>query len=556
MERIVECVPNFSEGRDRAVIDRITAQIEGVEGVRLLDVDSGRDTNRCVVTFAGEPEAVLEAAFQAIRCASELIDMRRHAGAHPRMGATDVCPLVPVAGVTMAECVELARRLGKRVAEELAIPVYLYEEAAATPERRSLAWLRSGEYEGLTAKLQRPDFRPDFGEAVFNARSGATVIGARQFLIAWNINLNTASVRLAQEIAIRLREKGGKVRNRATGETETVPGLLPAVRAVGWYIDEYGLVQVSINLLDFRITPLHRVFEETERLAADCGLRVTGSELVGLVPLAALVDCGRHFLNRQGGCRAVSETELVRVAAQSLGLSDVAAFEPQHKIIEYRLRRPAPLASLTLSRFADELASSSPAPGGGSVAALAGALSVSLSAMVGNLTFGKKGYGDVSTEIEALAVRAQELKRFFLEAVDRDTASFNRVMAAIRMPKKTGAEIERRQGEIEAANKEAARVPLDVLEKAVEAAELAREMTDKGNRNSLSDAGVAGLAAEMAGLGAIYNVLINLDQIDDPVFTTEMRRRAFMLRGLLETAAGGVKQMLFEQLAGPGEKCS
>ena len=556
MERIVECVPNFSEGRDRTVIDRITAQIERVEGVRLLDVDCGWDTNRTVATFAGEPEAVLEAAFQAIRCASELIDMARHAGAHPRMGATDVCPLVPVAGVTMAECVELARRLGKRVAEELAIPVYLYEEAATTPERRSLAWLRSGEYEGLAAKLQRPDFRPDFGEAVFNARSGATVIGARQFLIAWNINLNTASVRLAQEIATRLREKGGKVRNRATGVTETVPGLLPAVRAVGWYIDEYRLAQVSINLLDFRITPLHRVFEEAERLAADCGLRVTGSELVGLVPLAALIDCGRHFLNRQGGCRAVSESELVRVAAQSLGLSDVAAFEPQRKIIEYRLRRPAPLASLTLSRFADELASSSPAPGGGSVAALAGALSVSLSAMVGNLTFGKKGYGEVSAEIEDLAVRAQELKRFFLEAVDRDTASFNRVMAAIRLPKKTGAEVARRQGEIEAANKEAAKVPLDVLEKAVEAAELAREMTEKGNRNSLSDAGVAGLAAEMAGLGAFYNVLINLGQIDDFAFTTEMRRRAFTLQGLLETAAGGVKQMLLRQLGGAGGGCS
>ena len=556
MERIVECVPNFSEGRDRTVIDRITAQIERVEGVRLLDVNCGRDTNRTVATFAGEPEAVLEAAFQAIRCASELIDMARHAGAHPRMGATDVCPLVPVAGVTMAECVELARRLGKRVAEELAIPVYLYEEAAATPERRSLAWLRSGEYEGLAAKLQRPDFRPDFGEAVFNARSGATVIGARQFLIAWNINLNTASVRLAQEIATRLREKGGKVRNRATGVTETVPGLLPAVRAVGWYIDEYRLAQVSINLLDFRITPLHRVFEEAERLAADCGLRVTGSELVGLVPLAALIDCGRHFLNRQGGCRAVSETELVRVAAQSLGLSDVAAFEPQRKIIEYRLRRPAPLASLTLSRFADELASSSPAPGGGSVAALAGALSVSLSAMVGNLTFGKKGYGEVSAEIEDLAVRAQELKRFFLEAVDRDTASFNRVMAAIRLPKKTGAEVARRQGEIEAANKEAAKVPLDVMEKAVEAAELAREMTEKGNRNSLSDAGVAGLAAEMAGLGAFYNVLINLGQIDDFAFTTEMRRRAFTLQRPLETAAGGGKQMLLRQLGGAGGGCS
>ncbi len=556
MERIVECVPNFSEGRDREVVDRIIAQIERVEGVKLLDVDCGRDTNRTVVTFAGEPEVVLEAAFQAIRCASELIDMRRHAGAHPRMGATDVCPLVPVTGVTMAECVELARRLGKRVAEELAIPVYLYEEASTAPERRSLAWLRSGEYEGLAAKLQRPDFRPDFGEAVFNARSGATVIGARQFLIAWNINLNTTSVRLAREIATRLREKGGKVRNRTTGTTETVSGLLPAVRAVGWYIDEYGLAQISINLLDFRITPLHRAFEAAERLAGESGLRVTGSELVGLVPLAALVDCGRYFLARQGSCRAVSESELVRVAVQSLGLGDVARFEPQHKIIEYRLRQQGPLASLTLSRFADELASASPAPGGGSVAALAGALSGSLSAMVGNLTFGKKGYEDVSVEMEDLAVRAQELKQFFLEAVDRDTASFNQVMAAIRLPKKTAAEIALRQGEIEAANKEAARVPLEVLERSVEAADLARGVTVKGNRNSLSDAGVAGLAAEMAGLGAFYNVLINLGQIDDAVFTAEMRQRAFGLKGLLEAAAGEVKQALHRYLVEPGESRS
>jgi glutamate formiminotransferase/formiminotetrahydrofolate cyclodeaminase len=548
MERIVECVPNFSEGRDQAVIDRITAAIVQVDGVMLLDVDSGRDTNRTVVTFAGEPEAVLEAAYQAIRCAAELIDMRRHRGAHARMGATDVCPFVPVSGVTMAECVDLARRLGQRVAEELAVPVYLYEEAASAPERRSLAWLRSGEYEGLAEKLQRPDFLPDFGKAEFNPRAGATVIGARRFLIAWNINLNTGSARLAQEIAVRLREKGGRVRNRATGELETVAGLLPAVRAVGWYIDEYGLAQVSVNLLDYQTTPLHRVFEEAEKLAAEYGLRVTGSELVGMVPLAALVDCGRHFLARQGASRAVSETELVRMAVQSLGLGDVARFDPQRKIIEYRLRRPDPLVGLTLARFADELASGSPAPGGGSVAALAGALSASLSAMVGNLTFGRRGHEDVSAHIEILAIRAQELKQSFLEAVDRDTAAFNGVMAAIRLPKKTEAEVAHRRAQVEAANKEAAAVPLAVLERSLEAIELALEMVQNGNPNSLSDAGVACLTAETAGHGAFYNVMINLGQIEDAAFRDSVGAQAAELDARIEALAGKAKITIREAL--------
>lgn len=553
MERIVECVPNFSEGRDRAVIERITAAITAVDGVMLLDVDSGRDTNRTVVTFAGEPEAVLEAAYQAIHCAAELIDMRRHHGAHARMGATDVCPFVPVAGVSMAECVDLARRLGRRVAEELAVPVYFYEEAATAVERRSLAWLRSGEYEGLAEKMRRADFLPDCGTAQFNPRAGATVIGARQFLIAWNINLNTASARLAQEIAVRLREKGGRVRNRASGEMESVAGLLPAVRAVGWYIDEYGLAQVSVNLLDYRTTPLQKMFEETERLAAEYGLRVTGSELVGLVPLAALLDCGRHFLARQGASRAVSEADLLRTAVQSLGLSDVALFEPELKIIEYRLRPPGPLVGLSLARFADELASASPAPGGGSVAALAGALSAALAAMVGNLTFGKRGFEQVSADIERLAIRAQELKEFFLDAVDRDTAAFNRVMAAMRLPKKSEAEAAHRKAEIEAANRQAAAVPLAVLERAIEAAELALAMADGGNPNSLSDAGVAGLAAETAGLGAYYNVLINLGQIEDADFRARTREQATALKEAVETAAARVRQQVLQRLGAPAE---
>lgn len=552
MQRIIECVPNFSEGRDQAVIGRIVGEIEKIPGVRLLDVDSGQDTNRTVVTFAGPPEEVLEAAFQAIKTAAELIDMSRHSGSHPRMGATDVCPFVPVTGVTMAECVELAGKLGRRVAGELHIPVYLYEEAAACEERRSLAWLRAGEYEGLPAKLARPDFRPDFGDAVFNPRAGATVIGAREFLIAYNVNLNTRNVRLAKEIAGRLREKGYIVKDPQSGEKRTVPGLLKAVRAVGWYIDEYNLAQVSINLLNYRTTPISQVFEETERLAAEYGLRVTGSELVGLIPLAALLDCGRHFLQKQGVSRAVGEAELVRVAVQSLGLGELAAFEPGHKIVEYRLRQAGQLVSLDLQQFSDELASASPAPGGGSVAALAGALSASLSAMVGNLTFGKKGYEDVWPEMEESAMRAQELKQFFLMAIDRDTAAFNEVMAAIRLPKKTVAEKLHRDGQILTANKLATTVPFTVLERSLEAAELALKTCESGNRNSLSDAGVAGLTASAAGLGALYNVLINLKQIRDADagFSRDMLARALVLNDKIEDVAGRVKALVKEALLG------
>lgn len=550
MRRIIECVPNFSEGRDQAIIGRIAAEIEKVNGVRLLDVDPGQDTNRTVITFAGTPEAVVEAAFQAIKTATGLIDMRRHMGAHPRMGATDVCPLVPVSGVTMEECVELARQLGERVAGELEIPVYLYEEAAASVERRSLAWLRAGEYEGLAEKLNRPEFRPDFGEAVFNARSGATVIGAREFLIAYNVNLNTRSVRLAREIAGRLREKGYSIKDPQTGERRTIPGLLKDVRAVGWYIEEYKMAQVSINLLNYRTTPLHRVFEETARLAAEYGLRVTGSELVGLIPLEAMLACGRHFLERQGMSCGVDEAELVRVAVQSLGLNEVAPFAPEHKIVEYRFREQGALASMSLAHFADELASASPAPGGGSVAALTGALSASLSSMVGNLTFGKKGYEDVWEEMEALAVHAQELKAFFLAAVDRDTAAYNEVLAAIRLPKKTDAEKTHRERQLLAANKLATACPFSVLEKSLEAAKLALQATEKGNRNSLSDAGVGGLTAAVAGLGSLYNVLINLKQIPDPEYRDEMQGRALALNDRVEAVVAQITARFKKELLG------
>ena len=538
MKKIVECVPNFSEGRDVAVIEQITAEIKKIAGVELLDVDPGRDTNRTVVTFAGSPEAVEEAAFQAIKKAAELIDMSKHSGAHPRMGATDVCPFVPVAGVTMAECVEIARKLGRRVGEELSIPVYLYEEAAANAERRSLAYIREGEYEGLAAKLKKSEFKPDFGRAVFNSGAGATVIGAREFLIAYNVNLNTRNVKLAKEIASRMREKGRVVKDPQTGAKETIPGTLKAVRAVGWYIAEYQMAQISVNLLNYNTTPLHHVFEEAERLAAEFGVRVTGSELVGLIPLEAMLQVGRHYLRKQGGCLGAGEKELVRTAVQSLGLAEISPFKPEHKIIEYRFRKTGPLAAMNLVDFCAELAADSPAPGGGSVAALAGALSAGLSAMVGNLTHGKKGYEAVREEMEIVAEKAQPLKDFFIEAIDKDTEAFNSLMAAFALPKKTDAEKQLRQAAIDNATQGATLVPFSVLEKSRTAAELALVMAMKGNRNSLSDAGVAGLAAAVCAEGALYNVLINTQEMAAGPFRSETRAQARQLcAAVLETAA-------------------
>jgi glutamate formiminotransferase/formiminotetrahydrofolate cyclodeaminase len=538
MKQIVECVPNFSEGRDAGVIEQITAEIRKIAGVELLDVDPGRDTNRTVVTFAGSPAAVEEAAFQAIKKAAEVIDMSGHKGAHPRMGATDVCPFVPVSGVTMADCVEIAKKLAKRVGEELAIPAYLYEEAASSPERRSLAYIREGEYEGLPEKLKKKEFKPDFGKAVFNKQAGATVIGAREFLIAYNVNLNTRNVKLAREIANRMREKGYTVKNPETGAKETVPGTLKAVRAVGWYIPEYQMAQISVNLLNYNTTPLCRVFEEAERLAAEFGVRVTGSELVGLIPLEAVLQAGRHFLRKQGNSRGVDEKELVRVAVQSLGLAELAPFKPEHKIIEYRFRKKGPLASMDLVAFCAELASDSPAPGGGSIAALNGALSAGLSAMVGNLTFGKKGYEEVRGEMEIVAEKAQPLKDFFIEAIDKDTEAFNCLMAAFALPKKSDDEKIARQEAIDEATKGATLVPFSVLERSRTAAELALAVAKKGNRNSLSDAGVAGLAAALCAEGALYNVLINTQDMAAGSFRSETRAQARnMCACVLETAA-------------------
>ncbi|MBN1886154.1 MAG: glutamate formimidoyltransferase [Candidatus Krumholzibacteriota bacterium] len=535
--RLVECVPNFSEGRDMSRIDRITAEVAAVEGVKLLDVDPGRDTNRTVVTFIGDPDAVVEAAFRAIRRAAEVIDMSKHSGAHARMGATDVCPFVPVSGVTMEDCAELARRLGARVGDELGIPVYLYEHAASVPERRNLADVRAGEYEGLAEKLADPAWKPDFGPAAFNAGAGATAIGAREFLIAYNVNLNTRDTRIARDIAFAIREKGrikrdagGQIVRDEAGKALREPGIFKDVKAVGWYMADFGRAQISINLTNYKVSPPHRVFDECRRIANEMGTRVTGSELVGLIPIEAMLVAGRHYLGKQGRTEGVPESELVHIAALSLGLGDLYPFEPDKKIIEYQFRREGALAAMTVERFADELSTDSPAPGGGSVAALCGALAGALAAMVAALTHGKKGYEAVADGMVETGVAGQRLKAAFLADVDRDTDAFNLLMDAMRLPKKTDAEKTARLAAIEEATKGATLVPLDVLRRSKEAAALARRVCEEGNRNSISDAGVAALAARTAAQGAWMNVVINLPGIEDDAFKSDVRAEADRLR--------------------------
>lgn len=531
MLKLVECVPNFSEGQNKAIIDAITKEISDTEDVKLLDVDPGADTNRTVVTFIGSPEGVKEAAFKEIKKASELIDMREHKGAHARMGATDVCPFVPVSGVTMEECVEIAKEVGKRVAEELSIPVYLYEEAATRPERNSLADIRKGEYEGLPEKLKDPEWKPDFGEAKFNEKSGATVIGAREFLIAYNVNLNTKDRKLAHDVALTIREAGrrkrdsdGKVVRDKNNIPIKVPGLLKATRAVGWYIDEYGQAQVSINLINYKITPPHIAFDTICEEAEKRGLRVTGSELVGLIPLQAMLDAGRYYLSKQDKSAGVPEEELIKAAIVSMGLNDLTEFDPQKKIIEYQVQElKGPLVKMDLRDFANELSSDSPAPGGGSVAALAGALGSALTSMVANLTVGKKEYQKNRGEMKDVAVDAQKFKDALLRAIDRDTDAFNNLMNAFRLPKKTDEQIVKKEQAIEAATKEACLVPLDVMKNSLEVLKLAQVVAEKGNENAASDAGVASLMARSAVEGAGLNVKINLPGINDAEFVEKMK---------------------------------
>ena len=527
MTALVECVPNFSEGRDRSVIDAISRSISSVSGVRLLDVDAGADTNRTVYTFVGTPDAVGEAAFRGAVAASELIDMSKHEGAHPRMGALDVCPIVPISGVTMDQCVATAQALGRRLAEALALPVYFYEYAATRPERRNLADIRAGEYEGLRQKLARPEWAPDAGPAAFNERLGATVVGAREFLIAYNVNVNTRDQKLANEVALNIREAGrlkrdakGQVVTDAQGRELRVPGRLKAVKAIGWTIEQYRQAQVSINLLSYRTTPLHAVFETTREEAAKLGLVVTGSELVGMTPLEPLLQAGRFYLQKQGRSAGLPERELVEIAVQSLGLAQLSPFDPDKRIIEYAVRVTAPLVSMTVERFVDEVSSNSPAPGGGSVAALAGSLGAALAAMVANLTVGKAGYESAWAPLSSLAERAQQLKAALLRAVDDDTKAFDDVLAAMRLPKATDEQKAARAAAIAAAYEKATAVPLATARLCLQALELTEQAAASGNRNSTSDAGVGALLAKAGLDAALMNVRINLPSVLEGAFKT------------------------------------
>ncbi|MDP8228609.1 MAG: glutamate formimidoyltransferase [Candidatus Electryoneaceae bacterium] len=550
MNQIVECVPNFSEGRDHVVIDAITAEITKVNGANLLDVDPGNATNRTVVTIAGDPEAVLEAAFQAIKKAAELIDMSKHKGAHPRFGATDVCPFVPVAGMTMDDCIELAKRLGKRVGDELGIPIYLYEYAAQRPERQNLANCRLGEYEGLSSRPGNPQWTPDFGPDTFNARSGATAISARDFLIAWNIDLNTKSTPLATRIANRLRERGyGKMVNGRfirddEGKVVMIPGKFEGVKAVGWFIDEYDIAQVSINVTKYKQTPLHLIFDEAIQLGEQFGVRITGSELVGLLPLDAMIDAGRYYLQKQGVLTGVSEEELVHIAIQSLGLSEVSPFDPSEKIIEYRIRKPGVLTSMTVKGFVDEVASDSPAPGGGSVAALVGAISAALASMVANLTFGKKGYKKHNKAMEEVAVTAQQLKAKLVDLVDRDSASFDAVMDAMKLPKKSDEQKTLRQIAIDEATKGAASVPFETLSLMPDVLKLVKVVAEYGNTNLTPDAGVAGLSAGLAARGAAYNVRVNLQGLPDDDFSKKLREDTDRILNDVDEAVAEIRETI------------
>lgn len=521
--KLVECVPNFSEGRDKTVIKAITDAICAASDVRLLDVDPGEATNRTVVTFVGTPDDVLEAAFQGIKKSAELIDMGKHHGAHPRMGATDVCPFVPVSGITLEECAELSRKLAKRVSEELGIPVYCYEAAAFRPERKNLAVCRKGEYEGLADRMGTED-GPDFGNRPFDeaaARTGATTIGARNFLIAVNFNLNTTSTRRANAIAFDVREKGrpkreggkpnGKPMKDAAGNPITIPGTLPCTKAIGWYIDEYGIAQVSMNITDINTTPLHVAFDEVCRAANERGIRVTGTEIVGLVPKSAIIDAGRYFLHKQQRSSGIPEGEIIRMAVKSMGLDELKPFEADDKIIEYMIadRKGKKLVDMTCTEFANETASESPAPGGGSISAYMGSLGAALATMVANLSAHKAGWDDRWKEFSDVAEQGRVLVDSLLHLVDEDTEAFNGIMAVFAMPKGTDAEKAARAEAMERATEYATRVPLRTMEETLKVFTLAKLMAENGNPASVSDAGVGALAARAAVRGALLNVKIN-----------------------------------------------
>ncbi len=534
---IIECVPNFSEGRDMKIIDAICNEIKQVDGVSLLDVDPGKATNRTVVTFVGEPSAVIEAAYQAIKKAGELIDMTQHSGEHPRMGATDVCPLVPISGISMEETVEWANKLAKRVGEELAIPIYMYEEAAKKEDRKNLATIRSGEYEGFAEKITQANWKPDYGPSTFNEKSGATVIGARDFLVAYNVNLNTTSVRRANSVAFDVREKGrikregnpvtGTILRDQNGEALRTEGMCKSVKAIGWFIEEYGLAQISMNLTNIRITNLHEAFEACRTSANNRGLRVTGSELVGLVPKQVLLDAGKYFLKQQERSLGIAEEEIIRIAIKSLGLDELSPFDPKKKVIEYLMEDTGGrLVDMNLTEFANETASESPAPGGGSIAAYVGALGASLTCMVDNLSAHKRGWDEQWETFSKLAEEGQKFKDLLLAKVDEDTHAFNKIMDAIRMPKGNDAEKAARKEALNAATKNAIDVPLSVMQISNDAYGFAKATAEIGNPASISDVGVGVACLDTAIYGAYLNVRINCSGFKDEAFVKKSLEEA------------------------------
>ncbi|HRT52442.1 MAG TPA: glutamate formimidoyltransferase [Flavobacteriales bacterium] len=538
MTRIIECVPNISEGRDRAKIDAIAAMAETVEGVRLLDVDPGKATNRTVITFVGGPEAVCEAAFRLVKKAQELIDMRGHKGEHPRFGATDVCPLVPISGITMEELVPFARKLGERIGKELGIPVYNYEYAASEEKRRNLANNRAGEYEGLKKKLVDPAWKPDHGPADFNesvARSGAVAVGARKLLVAYNVNLNTTSTRRANAIAFDIREAGRKVK-QADGSEKQVPGKLRSVKGIGWFIEEYGVAQLSLNLTDLDVTPMHIAFDEACKSAQERGIRVTGSELVGLVPKQALLDAADFFLRRQQRSLGLPEREKIKIAVKSLGLDDLAPFDPQKRVIEYLLANAADsrLAHMTLERFSEETARETPAPGGGSVAAYMGALGAALGTMVANLSAHKRGWDERWEEFSTWAEKGEAFRRDLLRLVDEDTRAYDGILAAMQLPKENEAQKAARKDAIREATKGAILVPLRTLELCVESMSVMKAMCEKGLKASVSDAGVGALCARSGAIAAYLNVRINCVGLDDEAWKKDVLAKADRLKAEAE----------------------
>jgi len=565
MKRIIECVPNISEGRDKAKITAISSVVETVPGVMLLDVDAGASTNRTVITFAGEPEAVIEAAYLLIQKASELIDMRQHSGEHPRQGATDVCPLVPVSGVSLAECAALAHQLGERVGRDLRIPVYLYEAAARSEVRQNLANCRKGEYEALE-KITTAEWKPDFGPDKVSdtvKRSGITTIGARDFLVAYNVNLNTTSTRRANAIAFDIREAGrtlregdpvtGKPLLDASGEPVRIPGTLKSVKGIGWYIAEYGIAQLSLNLTNIHVTPVHVAFEESCLKAEERGIRVTGSELVGLIPLQCLLDAADHFLHKQQRSLGISEREKIKIAVKSLGLDDLAPFHPEEKIIEYLIAKKSGsdkrLIDLDLVRFAEETSSESPAPGGGSISAYVGALGASLGSMVANLSSHKRGWDDRWEEFSEWAEKGMYFQRELLRLVDEDTNAFNAIMEAFALPKNTPEEKNNRNAAIENTSKHAMEIPFQTAELAVQSMGVMQAMVEKGNPNSITDAGVGVLCARAAAIGAVMNVRINAKGIKDQAFADSLVQRATALESEAERIEQEVRQFIMQSMA-------